>query len=302
MVGDTSFGSNEEVWDKLVELGFFPRRPTCEHCGACLNVERNRRDLHFSVRCSNRECKRYTNLMAKYQLGGVYKVRSFFAAVTCWVSGDKVSTLKGQTGMTAKTWAHYKQILQNTVDLTLDRLKANGDHKLGGPGKVVEVDECKIFSAKYHRGNPPAADDLWVVGLLERDTNGGRRSAFMVTEKRTAAVLVPFIRDWVEPGTVLVSDEWRGYTQELEQYYLRPKINHSEQFSRFDIVDGVEMNINTNHIEREWVEVRKVLRHQNLDAYNDMLNKEIFRLLYLTGKSVEEQAYVVLKKMAELNN
>ena len=184
----------------------------------------------------------------------------------------------------------------------LDLLKANNDHKLGGPGKVVEVDECKIFSLKYRRGRPPAADDLWVVGLLERDLNGGRRSAFMATDRRTAAVLIPLIRDWVEPGTVLISDEWRGYTQELEQYDICPKINHSQQFSRFDTVDGVEMNINANHIEREWVEVRKVLRRQNSAAYDDKLNKEIFRLLYFAGKPVEEQAYIFLKKMAELNN
>ena len=303
MVSKTSFGSNETIWDKLVQLGFFPAKPLCEHCQQPLNFELNRKRLHFSVRCTRKACKKYTNLMRGYQMDGVNDVRNFLAAAESWVSDGKVETLLAQTGMTPKTWAHYRQRLQNTVDLTLEKMEVSGELKMGGKGKVVEVDEAKLFSAKYHKGLPPAADKLWVVGIIERDRDdqGLRRSAFMLTEDRSAAVLLPFIEKWVKEETTVLTDGWAAYTGRLKNIYFHEKINHKELFARKAVVNGAELNVNTNHIEREWVQVRKVLRHRSMSAYDSQLNKEIFRILFLAGKKPDEQAYILLKKMAMLN-
>ena len=81
----------------------------------------------------------------------------------------------------------------------------------------------------------------------------------MLTEKRGADVLVPFIRKWIRPGSILISDCWAGYTSELDEFYLRERVNHSDEFAHFAVVDGLELSANTNHIEREWREVREVL-------------------------------------------
>ena len=40
--------------------------------------------------------------------------------------------------------------------------------KIGGPGKVVEIDESKFGKRKFHRGR--RADDVWVLGGIERDS------------------------------------------------------------------------------------------------------------------------------------
>ena len=50
VVSKTSFGENEQVWDKLVELGFFQQHPCCEHCGRALKIDDYRKKLHLSVR------------------------------------------------------------------------------------------------------------------------------------------------------------------------------------------------------------------------------------------------------------
>ena len=67
---------------------------------------------------------------------------------------------------------------------------------------MIEADECKLFSAKNHRGHQPAAKDILVVGLIERDRNENvhGRSAFILTDKRPAFVLVPFIEKWAKKG------------------------------------------------------------------------------------------------------
>ena len=47
--------------------------------------------------------------------------------------------------------------------------------KLGGPGKIVEIDESKIGKRKYHRGH--VVEGQWVVGGIEVDS----RKCFIVT-------------------------------------------------------------------------------------------------------------------------
>ena len=179
--------------------------------------------------------------------------------------------------MSHHTWANYRQKFQNVVDLALDRMNDRGELKLGGRGKVVEGDECKLFSAKYSRGHPPVAKDIWVVGLIERDRDdtGKRRCAFILTDRRPASVLVPFIEKWVEKGSILMTDKWKGYASSLKDIVFHETVNHKTEFAHEDIVDGLELSINTNHIEREWVEVRKLMRHNRLDTYEDKLRRDL---------------------------
>ena len=301
-ISKTGFGTNQEIWDQLVRLGFFPEHPCCENCGRKLNIEKYREKLHFSVKCTNLKCLKYTNLLGKSQLRGVNNIRKFFDTLISWVSGGKVKTMLAETGMRAKTWARYRQKMQNVVDLTLKKMNETGELKLGGPDKVVEADECKLFSAKYHRGHQPASKDIWVVGLIERDRdeNGHRRTAFMLTDKRPASVLVPFIEKWVEKGTILLTDNWKGYDGSLDQIYFREKVDHKREFAHDWIVAGFELSINTNHIECEWVEVWKLMRHNRIETYGDMLNKEIFRQMFLAGEEPDRQAWIFLKIMAEV--
>ena len=168
----------------------------------------------------------------------------------------------------------------------------------------MEVDECKLHSPKYHRGHPPATDDIWVVRVVERDRDGNvsRRSALVLTNERPSAVLVPFIKKLVAKESILISDGWRGYSAELKDYVLHKRVIHEHEIAHTEIVDGVEVNVNTNHIEREWVEVRKVVAHFSPDCYQAQLNKEIFRLLYLAGKKETEKPYIFMEKMAESFN
>ncbi|KAK9711734.1 ISXO2-like transposase domain [Popillia japonica] len=78
--------------------------------------------------------------------------------------------------------------------------------KLGGPGIVVEIDESKIGRRKYHKGH--RIEGQWVFGGFERGT--GR--VFMVpVEQRDAGTLLPIIKQWIKPGTTIISDCWKAY-------------------------------------------------------------------------------------------
>ena len=71
---------------------------------------------------------------------------------------------------------------------------------IGGPGKVVEIDESRFGKRKYNRGRK-----VDVFGGIERDS----RRCFLVTvEDRSAETLIP-IKLYILSGTKIISDCWK---------------------------------------------------------------------------------------------
>ena len=113
--------------------------------------------------------------------------------------------------------------------------------KLGGPNKIVEVDESKFGRRKYHRGHPVKCQ--WVFGGVERES--GRKFLVPVPD-RTAETLVAIIRDWIEPGITAIRDCWGGYRKLESQVFTHRTVIHSIHF--VDPDTGAE----TNTIESTW--------------------------------------------------
>jgi len=80
---------------------------------------------------------------------------------------------------------------------------AGRSEKLGGPNKTVEIHKSKFGRRKYHRGHPVKCQ--WVFGGVERESG---RTFLVPVPDRTDDTLVATIRDWIEPGTTVISDNW----------------------------------------------------------------------------------------------
>jgi len=97
--------------------------------------------------------------------------------------------------------------------------------KIGGPNKTAEIDESMFGRRKYHRGHPIKGQ--WVFGGVEREFG----ETFLVpVPDRTSDTLMVTIRDWIEPGTMVISDSWAAYRNLGAQVYTRHTVNHSIQF------------------------------------------------------------------------
>jgi hypothetical protein len=96
---------------------------------------------------------------------------------------------------------------------------------IGGPNKTVKIDENKFGRRKYHRRHPVKGQ--WVFGGVERESG----ITFLVPVKgRTADTLMPIIRDWIEPGTNVISGCWGAYSNLGTQGYTQQTVNHSINF------------------------------------------------------------------------
>ena len=298
VVGRDSYGTNRDIWNLLARTGIIPETPTCDVCHRPLNAEHAKDTLHFSIMCWS--CRKATSVIKDTLLFNVRALRKFMYALEGWCNGEKACSIQASGGITKGMWRRYKHVFNAVVSATLDSANES-DGTIGGPGVVVEVDECHLHERKYHRGAALVTSAVWVVGVIERGV-GGRRAAFLLTEERGGNVLVPFIKRHVARGSVLISDEWRGYTSDLHEDYTVLSVNHSKEFGRYVVLDGTIVPVNTNHIEREWREVRKVVTCRGLDRYAEQLNREIFRLLFFRDRPIEERPFIFLEKMGLLND
>jgi len=124
--------------------------------------------------------------------------------------------------------------------------------KIGGPNKTVEIDEAKFGRRKYHRGHPVKGQ--WVFIGVERESG----NTFLVpVPDRTSDTLMSIIRDWIEPGTTVISDSWAAYRNLDQQGYTHRTVNHSIHF-----VDP-NTGTHTNTIESTWRSVKVFLGQYN---------------------------------------
>ena len=157
-------------------------------------------------------------------------------------------------------WLHLNPMVIGGVD-------ANGRPK------DCEVDESKFFKRKYNRGR--VVPGRWVVGGIERDT--GR--CFMVeVARRDAPTLEAVLRQWIRPGSRIITDGWNGYNGVAAmpgRNYIHDVVIHEHNF-----VDPHDPTIHTQNVENMWMRVKHFFREKygvHSDHFWEAVNEWIFR-------------------------
>lgn len=147
-------------------------------------------------------------------------------------NGVAAKELQRQLGVTYKTaWriGHELRKYMGFVD---------GDMMLGGPGRaVVEADEAYI-GGKDKAGHD---DKKIVFGMVERQGDVLTR---VVLDKR-GTTLIREIRNWVQEGTRVMTDEGRWFMDIKSWGYQHEAVNHSKG-------EYVRGDVHTNTIEAFW--------------------------------------------------
>lgn len=146
----------------------------------------------------------------------------------------------------------YAYLRDRLVDLAADESAG----KIGGPGRIVQIDEALIGRRKYNRGR--VLPGTWVVGLIAED---GQLRLTVVTD-RSGASLLDVVRKYVEPGSEIHSDGWRGYSGLKALGYAHRTVNHSVEFVAAD-------GAHTQRIESQWRNIRRKfsrggIRHEDI--------------------------------------
>lgn len=118
--------------------------------------------------------------------------------------------------------------------------------KIGGIGKVVEIDESLFGKRKYNRGRSRATQ-TWIFGGFDRES----KKCFLVpVAKRDRHTLLAVIKQYILPGTTIISDCWKAYDCLKFEGYQHLKVNHSLNFK------DPETGAHTNGIEGLWAHAK----------------------------------------------
>lgn len=128
------------------------------------------------------------------------KLSQHLIFINLWVQNVELNVIMQQCNISLNTAVRLNKFWYTVC---VDSVAASSE-PIGGPGKIVEIDESKFGRRKYHRGH--RVEGQWVFVGVERDSGKG----FLVAvERRDEATLLPLIQKWIRPGTTIISDCWR---------------------------------------------------------------------------------------------
>ena len=210
----------------------FPEGITCQKCGM--------KD-HFYPVVSRRSYACQCGFQTYPTVGTIFhksptSLRTWFFAMflmTCSKNGVSAKELERQLGVTYKcAWRMAHQIRQLLNEET-PMLKG-----------TVEADETYIGGK--HRMSERTSSKTPVIGLLER---GGDVIAKVVPHV-SRETLIPNIKDNVEGGSTLMTDELAAYKSAPRDYYLHEVVTHSAR----EYVRGM---CHTNGLEGFWSQLKR---------------------------------------------
>ena len=161
---------------------------------------------------------------------------------------------------------------------------------IGGDGVEVEVDETLFVKRKYERGRVPK--QVWVFGGIERNS----KKCFLVPlidKDRSANTLIPIIKQFIKPGSVIYSDSWRAYSRLGEEGYTHYTINHKENF-----VHPNNPNIHTQNIERLWLDLKQWAKRPGVRS--EYLKQYFARYLFIRSVPKEQVQHKFFTEAARL--
>lgn len=235
-------------------------KPVCPYCGHAEKayvIEGGKR-----FKCGNKEChKKYSVTVGTFFEDTKIGLRTWFAAMYLITAHKK--------GISSCQLARDLNVQQKTAWFILHRIRGMVSEKAPQILKgEVSVDETFVGGKdkNRHASKKKGHDDkAMVFGALESE---GKLRAKVLPDV-TGKSLRGAVREFVHPGSIMVSDDARGYRGLTKDEYAHVVVNHSEG----QYVNGA---FTTNGVENFWslfkrgiIGIYHQVSHKHLQAYVD---------------------------------
>jgi transposase-like protein len=205
--------------------------PSCPEDGASL---KRLDEFHWKCRKKGHR-KIFSTLKETIFENKKLKISEFFYLAYLWLCKVSYTSAMIITGHGSETTTKVYSLIEKLIaeKITPEMLK------IGGPCIQVQLDESKFGKRKYNRGHH--VEGAWVFAGVEKTNE--RKCFAMVVEKRDARTLNELILRYVLPGSIVITDGWKGY------YPLRNSLNYEHHWVNHNISFTNSEGYNTNTIE-----------------------------------------------------
>jgi len=170
-------------------------------------------------------CHRQTTVTAGTLFEGTRKPLTLWFRAMWWMANQKpgISALGLQRalglGSYQTAWAWLHKLRRAMVRPGRDRLHGR-----------VEVDETYVGGSEKggQRGRGAAGKTIVVIAVEVHDPKGFGRIRMKRVPDASGDSLVPFVRESIEPGSVVLTDAWGGYNAVPKLGYTRIQTNLSD--------------------------------------------------------------------------
>ncbi|MCH8262537.1 MAG: IS1595 family transposase [Proteobacteria bacterium] len=175
--------------------------------------------------------------------------------------GVPAKELQRQLSVTYKTaWRMGHEIRKYMADV-------DGDSNLSGH---VEIDETYIGGKDERMGVPNSGSKKTAVfGMIER----GGDVITRVIPKTTKANTHPLIKEFINKGSTISSDEWPGYMRLKDLGYTHGTVRHTRE----QYVNGIH---HTNSMEGYWSRIKNSIRGTHVHVSKKHLQKYLGEFEY----------------------
>jgi len=248
----------------------WPVRVTCPHCGSHKIKKRgfhSRQRSRQRYRC--RQCKKHFDDLSKTPLEGHHQPLKVWL-LCLYFMGLNLSNRQ----IAQELELNQADVQEMTSELRQMVYMQRNPQPLTGE---VEFDE--VYLVAGHKGHPAIVQELGREGRRNR-LKGARGRGTLATEKppifgmiqRTGELIIhmlpnvqqqtiqPLIQRYVQPGTLIYTDEYNIYARLVQWGYAHKTVNHSQgEYARDEDEDGF-YEVHTNTMEGVWSLLRSWLR------------------------------------------
>ena len=253
----------------LRRYGLLAKTMDCPRCANPMQEEKTEASKNdgFRWRCKESGCRTTTTV----RKGSFFEksnagLTQLVLVIYFWAMEALQRQIANESGLSEATIVSWAKLLRGICTQDL----AGRRRPLGGPGKVVSIDETQVARRKWHtnaQGRP--IKELWLFGGIEHSTK--RCFIELVPpEGRTASVMQALIVKHVAEGTTIWSDQFASYKNigKLGRGYVHATVNHSKEYIS-------EQGVHTNHIESLWADLKykfkrmKGVAREQIQSYLD---------------------------------
>lgn len=256
--------TNEKLLNFLLDLKLLKGSTVCE-CGSNMKwCADGKLQDGYILRCEVRYCRKKMSIRRNsfFQKSRM-SMKKIIILINLWANNYPQNAILEEYDYSRSTVVEWFRFCRNVCCFDIEQKQFG---KIGGVGKVVEIDETLIIKRKYDQ----LLHEQWLFGGIERSTDGFHYFVEFVNNKEKET-LEEIIQRKIMPGTRIVSDNCNAYSGLIGLGYDHEVILHKDnswlQLKTFLREKG-------KHIHNEWEYICEYLfRKEYKDVFSTLINK-----------------------------